>query len=186
MIPSPLMTERLQLRPAHPGDAERLFKYYYSDTERARFLTRKSHAQFAQTLSFLKRWCEDAWVRETPQFSWVIALQTTNEAIGVFLVITKAREAQIHYGISRTFEGQGLITEAGSAVVGWLEKQSRIEIIWTVCDVENYASIRVLEKLGFENQGLLKNWLQLPAFGEAPRDCYKFLKLKNGQAILIN
>jgi ribosomal-protein-alanine N-acetyltransferase len=114
MNPLPLMTERLQLRRACLGDTERLFKTYYSDVERSRFLTRKSHTQPEQTASFLKHWCDEAWESNAPQFSWVIALQTTNEAIGVFLVISKEKEAQIHYGIGRNFEGRGLITEAGA------------------------------------------------------------------------
>lgn len=44
-----------------------------------------------------------------------------------------------------------LITEAGFAVVEWLQIQSDVKEISTVCDLDNNGSIRALEKLGFEN-----------------------------------
>jgi RimJ/RimL family protein N-acetyltransferase len=46
-----------------------------------------------------------------------------------------------------------------------------------VCDVENAASARVLEKAGMTREGRLKAWAAMPAF-EAPRDvwCYAAVK----------
>ncbi|MBA3537556.1 MAG: GNAT family N-acetyltransferase [Tatlockia sp.] len=48
------------------------------------------------------------------------------------------------------------MTEAGREVIKWLKTQPEVYEIWNLCDFENYTSIRVLEKLGFKNQGLLK------------------------------
>ncbi|MFW2535428.1 MULTISPECIES: GNAT family N-acetyltransferase [unclassified Legionella] len=176
MTPSPIVTKRLNLRPASDGDAESLFYNYCSDIESSRFLTRQPHSNIEQTLQFLTKWCDIAWKESLPEFAWVISLRKNREAIGVFLVTLKERNAQIHYGISRRFECQGLITEAGLAVVEWLQIQSDVKEISTVCDLDNHGSIRVLEKLGFENQGILKEGLHLPAFGHKARDCYRYLK----------
>ncbi len=50
--------------------------------------------------------------------------------------------------------------------------------IWTVCDLENIGSFKVLEKSGFMKEGILKEWLVLPALGQSPRDCYIYSRLK--------
>ncbi|ORU94795.1 MAG: hypothetical protein A6F72_09225 [Cycloclasticus sp. symbiont of Poecilosclerida sp. N] len=44
--------------------------------------------------------------------------------------------------------------------------------IWAVCDSENKASKRAMEKSGMNYEGLLKSWLVHPNMGNEPRDCY--------------
>ncbi|MBA3537563.1 MAG: GNAT family N-acetyltransferase [Tatlockia sp.] len=174
MNPSRIVTQRLYLRQVFEGDAENLYHNYCSDSERSRFLTRPPHRKIEETSHFLTKWCQIAWEEKLPNFAWVIALKNTNEAIGIFLAMYEGEKVQIHYGISRNYEQQGFITEAGHEVVQWLKIQPEVKEIWTVCDLENYGSLRVLEKLGFKNQGVLKKWLNLPAFGNNARDCYKY------------
>lgn len=174
MEPSKLVTSRLFLRDFCEGDELPLFYNYCSDEERSKFLARKAHKNITQTLNFLNLWCKSAWENNLPDFAWVIALQETNEPIGVFIVKSQQNRAEIHYGINRNFEGQGYITEAGLAVINWLKSTNGINEIWTECDIEHHASIKVLEKLGFENVGLINNGLHLPAFGDCRRDSYRF------------
>lgn len=38
-------------------------------------------------------------------------------------------------------------------------------------DVDNVGSIRVMEKAGFQREGLLRRWLVHPNTGNTPRDC---------------
>ncbi|MBA2656767.1 MAG: GNAT family N-acetyltransferase [Tatlockia sp.] len=174
MIPSLLVTSRLYLRSFCENDVETLYHNYCSDIERSRFLTREPHTDSNQTLDFLLKWCHSAWEKKSSEFAWIIALKSTNEAIGISLVILEEHKAQIHYGINRDYERQGFITEAGFAITEWLKSKTKIREIWTLCDVENYGSINVLHKLGFSNLGVLKSELNLPAFGNEPRDCFLF------------
>ncbi|MBA2710333.1 MAG: GNAT family N-acetyltransferase [Tatlockia sp.] len=174
MNPSRIVTKRLHLRRSLERDAEILYQNYCSDSERSRFLTRQSHYKLEETSDFLSKWCQIAWEDKLPNFAWVVALKSTNEAIGLFLVMSEEGNVQIHYGISRAYEKQGFITEAGREVVKWLKTQPEVNEIWTLCDLENHASIKILEKLGFKNQGLLKKELILPTFGTNARDCYKY------------
>jgi ribosomal-protein-alanine N-acetyltransferase len=174
MNPSQLVTSRLYLRSACKGDEKPLFDNYCSDKEQSKFLAREAHINIEQTLNFLKTWGQSAWENHLPDFAWVIALKETNEPIGVFIVKLQNQQAQIHFGISRNYERLGYITEAGSSVIEWLRSHNEIKEIWTECDFENYASIKVLEKLGFINMGIKKNGLYLPAFGKKARDCYRY------------
>ncbi len=46
--------------------------------------------------------------------------------------------------------------EAVRAVVRWASSNPSVFRVWAVCDVENRASARVLEKTGFLREGILK------------------------------
>jgi ribosomal-protein-alanine N-acetyltransferase len=172
MKPSCISSSRLSLRSAMEADAINLFDRYCSDVGSSRYLTRQPHKEVSETKSFLNKWCCDAWTKDSSDFAWVIALKETNEAIGVFLVQEDGHKAQIHYGIGQHFSGQGFMTEAGYAVLLWLLDHENIQGVWTVCDLENYSSIKVLNKLGFKKEGILEKWFILPAFGQSARDCY--------------
>ncbi len=178
MKPLTLSTKRLILRSSIYKDSEFLFKNYCPSIYSSKFLTHKPHANIEQTSKFLNDWCIKPWIEESPRFAWVIALADTNEAIGVFLVESEGHKAEIHYGISPSFEGQGLITEAGHAVVSWLLCQSNLQRVWAICDLSNQGSINVLEKLGFNREGVLRKWLTLPSFGcSSARDCYMYARV---------
>jgi [ribosomal protein S5]-alanine N-acetyltransferase len=50
--------------------------------------------------------------------------------------------------------------------------------VWAVCDVENAASARVLEKAGMRREGVLRRWAMHPNMGEEPRDSFCYAKVK--------
>lgn len=174
MKPITLSTKRLVLRQAVDIDSENLFRNYTGDTECSRFLTRAPHYDMVQTTEFLKKWCDTPWQKENKQFAWVVSLAENNEAIGVFIVDIEGHKAQIHFGLGQNFWRQGYMTEGGSIVVEWLMKQPELQRIWAVCDTDNYGSIKILDKLGFKNEGILQKWLVLPSFGKDARDCYVY------------
>jgi ribosomal-protein-alanine N-acetyltransferase len=86
--------------------------------------------------------------------------------------------ANLGYVLARPFWNRGYMTEAVVAVSSWALEQEEIARVWAVCDVENIASARVLEKAGFEREGMLERWMVLPNRGTEPRDCYCYGKVK--------
>ncbi len=173
MKPVMLLTERLILRRANENDSDDLFHNYHSDSYSSMFLTRKPYTEIDQTKKFLNEWCHLPWDNEFEKFAWVVAVGSTNESIGVILVeLENTCVAQIHFGISSNYTNQGFITEAAGEVVRWLMSQKEIKRIWAVCDLSNQGSKRVLEKIGFKNEGILEQKLILPAFNYLKRDCY--------------
>jgi ribosomal-protein-alanine N-acetyltransferase len=170
-----LLTGRLHLRRARKGDAAALFENYTGSQTCSRFLQRGAHPDAAHTQAMLKKWCGAAWDQDDDApFAWVISTRAAAEAIGIFLVIPHAHKTEIHYGIGERFWGQGLVAEAGLAALSALWRNPATQRIWTVCDLENVGSRRVLEKLGLQCEGTLEKWLVLPAFGDEARDCLVF------------
>jgi [ribosomal protein S5]-alanine N-acetyltransferase len=184
MKPITLLTPHTVLRSSQDGDAEKLFLNYCSNVYSSQFLTRLPHHRVEQTADFLNNWCKVAWSRELDQFAWVIALRNTNEAIGIFIVELDRHKAQIHYGIGYDFCNQGFVTEAGKAVIQWLMEQPNLQRVWAVCDLINFSSIRVLEKLGLQKEGLLRKWLSFPAFGGLARDCYIYARTWDPESLI--
>ena len=50
--------------------------------------------------------------------------------------------------------------------------------IGAVCDVENRASARVMEKAGLEREGILRRWIIHPNVGFEPRDCFSYAMVR--------
>jgi RimJ/RimL family protein N-acetyltransferase len=70
------------------------------------------------------------------------------------------------------------MTEALSEVAHWALRQPEIFRISAVCDVENIASARVMEKAGLIREGLLRRWLVHPNISDKPRDCFAYAKAR--------
>ena len=51
------------------------------------------------------------------------------------------------------------MTEALKVLIGWALKQKAIHRVWAVCDIDNIASARVMEKVGMQREGILNNLL---------------------------
>jgi RimJ/RimL family protein N-acetyltransferase len=49
---------------------------------------------------------------------------------------------------------QGFMTEAAGRVVTWALAQPDVFRVWVTCDIENLASLRVLERVGMEREGV--------------------------------
>ena len=57
------------------------------------------------------------------------------------------------YGIAEEHQGRGYATEAVTAAVSWALQQNAVSCVTAEVDKDNIASIRVLEKSGFELTG---------------------------------
>ena len=66
------------------------------------------------------------------------------------------------------------MSEALGEVARWAMRQPGIWRIGAVCDTENLASARVMEKAGLVREGVLRRWLIHPNVGSEPRDCFSY------------
>jgi ribosomal-protein-alanine N-acetyltransferase len=174
MFPEVFLTARLMLRPIAPADAGPIFALYAQDKEVTRFLTWRPHERVEQTHAYVAR-CREA----TSSRTYVMTTQANRTLIGALdLRQSSAWRLGFGYVLARSWWGQGLMTEALTEVAAWALRQPDIWCIGDVCDVENGASARVMEKAGFIREGLLMRWSMHPNISNEPRDCFSFAKVK--------
>ncbi len=150
--PARLETKRLVLRRPTVGDAEAIFTAYAQDPEVSRYTTWAPHHRIEDTRGFLRA-CEDGWARGTV-LSWAITRREDGRLIGTTDIRLDGHRGEIGYVLARSAWRQGYASEAASAVVAWGLAQPELHRVWAVCDVENPASARVMEKAGMTREGL--------------------------------
>ena len=85
---------------------------------------------------------------------WMIELKNgTHIGELCFKGLNENGSAEIGYGISEEYQGNGYATEAVNAVVNWALKQADVTSVTAETEACNFASVRVLEKCGFIRTG---------------------------------
>jgi RimJ/RimL family protein N-acetyltransferase len=162
-------TERLAARPATGADAQVLFEEYACDPAVAKYMTWRPHQDIEETLEFLRR-CERVWI-DGSAFPWTLWSKESGAFVGLVEIRVHPHAVDLGYALSRRWWHQGLMSEAVRSVVAWALAQAEIYRVWAVCDVDNGASARVLERVGMQREGVLRKWLVHPNVSDAPRNC---------------
>jgi [ribosomal protein S5]-alanine N-acetyltransferase len=97
--------------------------------------------------------------------------------VGIVKALVTEHRAQVGYVVHEPFRRRGFATRAVAALVERLEADPSISRIWATCALDNPASTRVLEKCGFQREGVLKNWVVYPALGDRATDNYSYVKV---------
>jgi [ribosomal protein S5]-alanine N-acetyltransferase len=141
-----------------------LFSEYTGRLDASRYLQRGAHPSQARTEAVIAAWGESNW-RQSDRFAWTILRLEDEKPIGLFLLFLDGDSAEIHYGLGPSFWGQGLLTEAGLAVMDWVMQHSSLTEVSTCCAADHMASLRVLEKIGLSRIRLLRDELLLASTG---------------------
>jgi RimJ/RimL family protein N-acetyltransferase len=174
--PETLESPRLLLRLPRIDDAESVFQKYAQDPEVTKYLHWRPHESIHTTKEFLLR-CIHSW-KDGTAFPWVITLKGNQTLLGMIEIRLDKFRADFGYGIARQFWGHGYATEAAKIVIQWGLEQESIYRVWAICDVENVASVRVLEKAGMQKEGILRRFTIHPNISSEPRDCYCYSIVK--------
>jgi RimJ/RimL family protein N-acetyltransferase len=174
--PQTFDTGIVTLRMPTLDDAESIFRSFACDSEVTRYLSWRHHHSVEQTDEFLIG-CLARWEDDT-EYTWAIVPGGRNTCIGLIALRVRDCRADLGYVLAREFWGRGYMTAAARAVAEWALSQPAIHRVWAVCDIENTASARVMEKIGMIREGILRRWMVHPALGEVPRDCYCYSKVK--------
>jgi [ribosomal protein S5]-alanine N-acetyltransferase len=150
-----IRTERLVLRPFRPDDVGDVFEYA-ADTEWSRYTVALPAAPYlrADAEKFL---ADQALLDRTSHASWAIEFQ--GRAVGgVNIRFSCAHQiGELGYGLARRLWGQGLASEAARAVVkAAFDTYPQLIRMRAKADARNARSLRVLEKLGMRQEGLLR------------------------------
>jgi len=150
-----LRTIRLLLRPFVPSDAT-TFALYRSDPEVARYQGWEAPFSVPQAQAFIAGL--EHVVPGTPGawYQLAICLRDTGEQVGdcAFRVLSdEPKQAEIGFTLARPHQGHGYATEAVGELLVHLFGTLQLHRVRAICDVENPASARVLERLGFRREG---------------------------------
>ena len=174
--PEHIETQRLVLRIPSVTDAEAIFNSYAQDPEVTRYLIWRPHKNIQETEGFLAA-CTVAW-EGTVRFPYVITFKQNGAVIGMIEIRINDFKVDVGYVVSRPNWGKGMATEALRSLVEWALNQESIYRVWALCDVENLASGRVLEKVGMRCEGVLRRQIVHPNISDEPRDCYCYAVAK--------
>jgi ribosomal-protein-alanine N-acetyltransferase len=153
------------------------FAAYASDPEVTRYLAWRAYERIEPLATFFQE-SAGHWEKGDGPFRWLLYLTDTNEPIGTIGVVLESGKAMFGYVLAKNFWGRGLATEALVFLVDWALAQPEIYRAWAFCDVENPASVRVMEKAGLVREALLRRWHVCPTLGPEPRDCIVCAKVK--------
>ena len=159
-IPRELNTRDLHLRPSRLSDAEGLFAML-SDAESMKYWSGPPVADVSDALQVLREDLEsDA---QGKSLCWSVILNGQDQIIGkciLFQFSLANHRAEIGFILNREYWRQGLMHQALEAVIGFAFKSLELHRIEADVDPLNAGSLGVLEKLGFEREGLFHDrWL---------------------------
>ena len=155
--PMQLTTQRLRLRDFAPGDWPAVLAYQ-QDPRYLRFYPWETRTE-ADARSFVDMFLNEQAERPRRRFQLAITLPGTAQLIGSCGIRRKPGndwEADIGYELSPDFWGQGYATESARAMVNFGFHELRLHRISSWCIADNTASVRVLERLGFRQEGRLR------------------------------
>jgi ribosomal-protein-alanine N-acetyltransferase len=166
-----LETERLALRELRSDDAESLFAVL-GDEEVTEFYDDEVFRDVSEASEQIEAWA--AGFRTRRGVRWGIAQRENGEIIGTcgyYGFHRRHKRAGIGYELARSFWQQRIMTEALGAIIEFGFKRIGLNRIEAVVMVENEGSVKLLEGLGFHQEGVLReyeNWGGKGTFGHYP------------------
>ncbi|MEJ6949631.1 GNAT family N-acetyltransferase [Natronospora cellulosivora (SeqCode)] len=151
-----LETERLILRQVVDKDLEQLYEML-SDAEVAKFDYFYPVKSKEEVVKFIERYTEELLEKE--EITWGIVLKETDKLIGTCCLgdfNEGARRCEIGYDIAQKHWNKGYATEALKAVLSFGFNSMNLNRIEATITPGNNASIKVLEKLNFIHEGVVR------------------------------
>ena len=175
MFPT-LETERLILREITGEDAEAVFSTFSND-EVIRYYGQEAFVNIGEAEKiidiFASNYVEKRGIR------WGIQRKGDQEIIGTIGFhgwSSKHKRAEIGYEIHSEHWRKGYTHEALLKVISYGFEEMELTRIGAVVFTQNEASNRLLTKIGFQNEGLLKDYMYQNG---KPHDTYIYALLQN-------
>ena len=151
-----LESARLRLRPYRSNDADAMFRLY-SDPRVMRYWSFPPWTERSQAEAYLKRVLGE--MAEGRVLPWAIAAAEDDRLLGTvtfFALDLVQGRAEIGYSLDPKFQGQGMASEALRVALAHAFDTLRLRRVEADADPRNVPSCRLLERLGFRLEGLLR------------------------------
>jgi ribosomal-protein-alanine N-acetyltransferase len=159
--PPILETERLLLRPVTKDDAQAVFDYA-SNPNVTRFTIFETHRTIDDSRWFVNDYVRSRYSCKEPDPFAITFIEDPVRmvgALGAHWVSQPNGTMEMGYAIAEPYWGQGLIVEAGTALIRFVFTEYAVERLQARVIAGNDASERVLAKLGFTREGVLRSSL---------------------------
>ena len=144
-------TERLLIRKFNNDDAQQLYENHM-DEEVRKWFPNECYADPEEAQDAIRFYTDCVDNNHLP-FVLGAELKETGELIGdtgISEVKDKPEETEIGYCIGQKYRGKGYATELLSAISGFVGSRFGIGVIWGRVVHGNQASVKVLEKNGYQ------------------------------------
>lgn len=160
MLPlATLRSPRVILRPFREDDVDGYYELH-SDPERMRYWSSSPYTAREQAVAKVAQILD--WQRDSDVFQWVITEPGDDQfrgSLALFSLNRDHRRCEVGYSLLRQHQGKGLATEALRLAVSYAFDVLSLERIEADVDPRNARSLRLLERVGFRHEGLLrKRW----------------------------
>ncbi|NSL56085.1 GNAT family N-acetyltransferase [Uliginosibacterium aquaticum] len=162
-----LCTARLVLMPLQMEDAAELLAYEWHNRA-----THAAHGPLRKDADFTSEACAQRIAAQLDEVEhgkacrWTLHTHAQPDTIIGHVAITAIQRGVRHagvlgYGLDQAHAGQGLMTEAAAAAIRHAFEHLKLHRIEANHRPDNLASARVLAKLGFEREGLARQYIRL-------------------------
>jgi ribosomal-protein-alanine N-acetyltransferase len=119
----------------------------------------------------------EGWLQSQIEDGWAHVIERDGEAIGGVAATRRhvPGVAEVGYWVLERARGHNAATEATRLLTAWLFEATNIERVQATVEPSNVASQRVLEKAGFQREGLLRGYA---SWGGERRDVFLYGKLE--------
>lgn len=133
----------------------------FSSFEAMRFWNRPAHVKFIETERAVR-----SFIDCTPSYYrfWAVAEAGSDHCLGLVNYHDghiRSRRVDIGYFIEPAHQGKGLASEAVFAMLGFCFGELALHRVQALIDPANLASRRLVERLGFREEGRLREHLRV-------------------------
>lgn len=114
----------------------------------------------AQAVDYVEQLISEAKRNPREGYTLAVVERSTGDVVGSAALGIDSRvhrRAEIGYILRRDRWGRGYATEAANLLIDFALQQLGMHRVWAVCDPDNPASVRVLEKCGMHCEGRLRD-----------------------------
>lgn len=145
-----LQTKRLNLRDFKENDIDNL--YDYRNNEKCYKYQRGQKRQLAELIELIANTCKLSLINDNEK-QYAIALNENDELIGDLVIFLKEDTITVGYTISYKHQRKGYAFEILTALIEYLHNEYPEKEIVALTDKDNEASISLLKKLNFKDEG---------------------------------
>ncbi|HAM79268.1 GNAT family N-acetyltransferase [Ornithinibacillus bavariensis] len=153
-----LETKRILLRQIEKGDAQAIFEYL-SDKEVMKHYGTEPFQTVDEAIRAISRY--ESLFMEKRGIRWGITLKGDNKVIGscfFYDMVAEHYRTDIGFVLNKNYWGQGNAQEAVKAAINYGYEYLNINRIQAVIEPANVASQKLVERLGFLREGLLRSY----------------------------